>query len=109
MTACRFVLRIEHDEKGAQLMADIDIFTTYRPQLFAIAYRMLGSVMDAEDIVQEAYLQWQQRSRDAIESPKAFLSTIVVRQSINHLNSARVRRESYPGPWLPEPVLGEQE
>jgi RNA polymerase sigma-70 factor (ECF subfamily) len=70
---------------------------------------MLGSVMDAEDIVQEAYLQWQRRGRMEIASPKAFLSTIVTRQSINQLHSARARRETYPGPWLPEPVVAAAE
>jgi RNA polymerase sigma-70 factor (ECF subfamily) len=90
-------------------MSDVEVFESLRPLLFSIAYRMLGSVMDAEDIVQEAYLQWQRRGDVDIASPRAFLSTIVTRQSINHLNSARVRRETYPGPWLPEPVLNEVE
>ncbi|HLZ20694.1 MAG TPA: RNA polymerase sigma-70 factor [Ktedonobacterales bacterium] len=90
-------------------MSDIEIFESLRPLLFSIAYRMLGSVMDAEDIVQEAYLQWQRRGDAEIASPRGFLSTIVTRQSINHLNSARVRRETYPGPWLPEPALNEVE
>jgi RNA polymerase sigma-70 factor (ECF subfamily) len=84
---------------------DAEVFERLRPHLFAIAYRMLGSVMDAEDVVQEAYLQWQRRGDLQIASPKAFLSTIVTRQSINHLHAARARRETYPGPWLPEPVV----
>lgn len=87
--------------------SDAEVFQDLRPLLFAIAYRMLGSVMDAEDIVQEAYLQWQKRGDVEIVSPRAFLSTIVMRQSINYLNSARSRRETYSGPWLPEPVLNE--
>jgi len=90
-------------------MSDIEIFESLRPLLFSIAYRMLGSVMDAEDIVQEAYLQSQRRGDVEIASPRAFLSTIVTRQCINHLNTARFRRETYPGPWLPEPVLNEVE
>jgi RNA polymerase sigma-70 factor (ECF subfamily) len=90
-------------------MSDIEIFESLRPLLFSIAYRMLGGVMDAEDIVQEAYLQWERRGDMEIASPRAFLSTIVTRQAINHLNTARVRRETYPGPWLPEPVLNEVE
>lgn len=90
-------------------MFDVEVFESLRPLLFSIAYRMLGSVMDAEDIVQEAYLQWQHRGDVEIASPRAFLSTIVTRQSINHLNAARTRRETYPGPWLPEPVLNEVE
>ena len=80
-------------------------FETYRPLLFSIAYRMLGSAMDAEDIVQEAYLRYQTAAPEEIRSLKSFLSTIVTRLSINHLKSARVQRESYSGPWLPEPVL----
>ena len=86
---------------------DTQVFEGLRPYLFAIAYRMLGSVMDAEDVVQEAYLQWHRRGDIEIASPKAFLSTIVTRQSINHLHTARARRETYPGPWLPEPVVAE--
>ena len=88
---------------------DAETFDTYRPLLFAIAYRMLGSVMDAEDIVQEAYLHWQRRGDIVVASPRAFLSTIVTRQSINHLHAARVQRETYPGPWLPEPIIAEGE
>ncbi len=78
----------------------------YRRLLFAIAYRMLGSVADAEDVVQDAYLRWQDAPRDDIESPKAFLSTVVTRLCIDHLRSARVRREEYVGMWLPEPLVG---
>ena len=80
-----------------------ETFEEVRPYLFSLAYRMLGSTADAEDIVQEAFL----RSRDAeeVEHPKAYLSTVVTRLCIDHLRSARVRRESYVGPWLPEPLL----
>ena len=88
---------------------DAEIFDTYRPLLFAIAYRMLGSVMDAEDIVQETYLHWQRRGDIVVASPKAFLSTIVTRQSINHLHAAHTQRETYIGPWLPEPIISEGE
>jgi RNA polymerase sigma-70 factor (ECF subfamily) len=84
-----------------------ETFEHLRPHLFAIAYRMLGSVMDAEDIVQDAFVQWQRRGDVEIASPKAFLATIVIRQSINHLHGARARRETYPGPWLPEPVVAD--
>ncbi|HET8627891.1 MAG TPA: RNA polymerase sigma-70 factor [Thermomicrobiales bacterium] len=90
-------------------MQDAEIFARQRPHLFAIAYRMLGSVQDAEDVVQEAYLQWQRRADGVVASPRSFLSTIVTRQSINHLNAARTRRETYPGPWLPEPIVSEGE
>ena len=79
-------------------------FSEYRPLLFSIAYNMLGSVMDAEDIVQDAFLRWQ-NARAEVESPKAYLSSIVTRLCINHLSSAKVQREEYFGPWLPEPLL----
>jgi RNA polymerase sigma-70 factor (ECF subfamily) len=89
-------------------MADVDIFTNYRPRLFGLAYRMLGSVMDAEDIVQEAYLRWQQVSGAMVDEPRAYLTTVVTRLCIDHLRSARVRREQYVGPWLPEPLVTDQ-
>ncbi len=86
-------------------ITDTDLFASHRPLLFAIAYRMIGSVMDAEDIVQETYLDWQRREETAVTSPKAFLSAIVARRSIDHLRLARVQRETYTGPWLPEPIV----
>ena len=78
-----------------------------RPLMFAIAYRMVGGVSDAEDLVQEAYLRMQQALAvgTAVDSPRAYLTTIVTRLAIDHLRSARVRRETYPGPWMPEPVV----
>jgi RNA polymerase sigma-70 factor (ECF subfamily) len=84
-----------------------ETFESVRPLLFSIAYQMLGSAMDAEDIVQEAWLRYQKSGPDKIQSPKAYLSTIVTRLSINHLNSARVQLENYIGPWLPEPLMTE--
>ena len=83
------------------------VFDERRPLLFSIAYRMLGSVSEAEDIVQEAFLRWHRASLDetGIDSPKAYLSTVVTRLSIDHLRPARVRRERYVGQWLPEPLL----
>lgn len=81
------------------------LFNTHRAHLFAIAYRMVGTVMDAEDIVQEVWLRWQSASPEELTSPKAYLSTIVTRLSIDHLRSAQVQRESYIGQWLPEPLL----
>ena len=80
-------------------------FDSLRPYLFSIAYRMLGSAMDAEDVVQDAYLRWRAADREDVRSPKAFLSTIVTRLCLNRLTSARAERESYVGVWLPEPVL----
>ncbi len=80
-------------------------FNEYRPLLTSIAYRMLGSLADAEDMVQDAFIRWQQASDHDIRSPRAFLVTIVSRLCINYLQSARVRREQYVGPWLPEPLM----
>src|SRR5215813_6371804 len=79
-------------------------FNQYRGLLFSIAYRMVGSVTDAEDLLQETFIRWQQAADSDIRSPKAFLITIISRLCINHLESARVRREEYVGPWLPEPL-----
>jgi RNA polymerase sigma-70 factor, ECF subfamily len=80
------------------------VFQEYRPLLFSLAYRMIGSAVEAEDIVQDAYLRFQPTTLDTIESPKAYLSAIVIRLCLTYLGSARVRRETYIGPWLPEPV-----
>jgi RNA polymerase sigma-70 factor, ECF subfamily len=80
-------------------------FDQYRSLLFSIAYRMLGSVADAEDMLQETFIRWQQAANDNIDSPRAFLVTIVSRLCINHLQSARVQREEYVGQWLPEPIV----
>jgi RNA polymerase sigma-70 factor, ECF subfamily len=78
-----------------------------RPYLFAIAYRMLGSVADAEDVVQEAFLRYHAADVDA-ESPKAYLATVTTRLAIDELRSARARREVYPGEWLPEPLVDDE-
>src|SRR6266567_5987014 len=80
-------------------------FEQYRPLLFSIAYRMLGSVADAEDILQETFIRWQRTQNDDIRSPRALLVTIVSRLCINQLQSARVQREEYVGHWLPEPIM----
>ncbi|WP_346178013.1 RNA polymerase sigma-70 factor [Streptomyces cuspidosporus] len=82
-----------------------DAFEEHRRLLFGTAYRMLGSVADAEDIVQDAWLTWHQADQDAVEHPKAYLVRTVTNLSINRLTSAKARREAYVGPWLPEPVL----
>ncbi|NUS22637.1 MAG: RNA polymerase sigma-70 factor [Streptomyces sp.] len=79
-------------------------FLTARPRLFGIAYRMLGSVVEAEDIVQEAWLRWQNTDHAEIQDPAAFLATVTSRLAINLAQSAPKRREAYVGPWLPEPV-----
>ncbi|MEM9904620.1 MAG: RNA polymerase sigma-70 factor [Cyanobacteria bacterium P01_D01_bin.44] len=83
----------------------LEDFNQYRSLLFAIAYRMLGSVMDAEDMVQETFLRWQQTSEQTVKSTKAYLTTIVTRLCIDRLRSARVQREQYVGSWLPEPIV----
>jgi RNA polymerase sigma-70 factor (ECF subfamily) len=84
-----------------------EVYEELRPLMFSIAYRMVGTASDAEDIVQEAFLRFHRESGKgtAIDSPKAYLSAITTRLSIDHLRSARVRREQYFGTWLPEPVL----
>ena len=83
-------------------------FNQYRALLFSIAYRMLSSATDAEDIVQEAFLRWLQASAEDVQSPKAYLSAIVVRLCIDQLRSARVQHEQYAGFWLPEPIQTDQ-
>ncbi|MDX3352590.1 sigma-70 family RNA polymerase sigma factor [Streptomyces sp. ME01-24h] len=80
------------------------VFMELQPRLFGIAYRVLGSAVEAEDVVQEVWLRWQRTDRAAVLSPAAFLSTTTTRLAINVAQSARVRRETYIGPWLPEPV-----
>ncbi len=84
--------------------AALAAFEEHRALLFSIAYRMLGSVADAEDALQETFLRWQRASSGEIRSPRAFLVTIVSRLCINQLESARSRREEYVGEWLPEPL-----
>jgi len=88
-----------------------ELYEDLRPLMFSIAYRMVGSVGDAEDIVQEAFLRFHRATEEGeeIESPKAYLSAITTRLGIDHLRSARVRREQYVGTWLPEPVLTDRE
>jgi RNA polymerase sigma-70 factor, ECF subfamily len=92
---------------GVQMMASDDgvaVFESVRPRLFGIAYRMLGSAAEAEDIVQDAWLRWQGTDRSAVVDPPAFLATTTTRLAITFAHSARSRRETYIGPWLPEPV-----
>ncbi len=86
-------------------MTITDEVDQYRPALFGLAYRMLGSVMDAEDIVQETFLRWQTMPEADVRSPKAYLTTIATRLCIDRLRLARVQREEYVGAWLPEPLL----
>src|SRR5256884_7172279 len=83
----------------------VESFESYRSYLFAIAYRMLGSAMDAEDMVQETYLRYQGTPPETITSLKAFLTTIISRLCMDQLHLARRKREQYLGPWLPEPII----
>ena len=99
------LLSNEGESEGAEAELRLKTFNHYRGLLFSIAYRMLGSIADAEDILQEAFLRWQSAAGSEIRSTRAFLVTIVSRLCINHLESARVRREEYVGQWLPEPVV----
>jgi RNA polymerase sigma-70 factor, ECF subfamily len=98
---CRVV---EGDGSSTDLEQATAEFVAVRGRLFGIAYRMLGSSAEAEDIVQEAWLRWQTADRSAVLDPPAFLATTTTRLCINALQSARARRETYIGPWLPEPV-----
>jgi len=84
-------------------------FDALRPRLMRVAYRMLGSVADAEDVVQDAWLRWADTDREAVRVPEAFLRRVVTRLCLDQLKSARVKREEYIGPWLPEPVVEAEE
>jgi RNA polymerase sigma-70 factor (ECF subfamily) len=96
---------IEMQPPGAEAPVRLATFDQYRSLLFSVAYRMLGSVADAEDMLQETFMRWQQAPDQEIRSPRAFLVTIISRLCINHLQSARVQREEYVGTWLPEPIV----
>ncbi|MFC7307638.1 RNA polymerase sigma-70 factor [Streptomyces monticola] len=87
--------------------APAEEFQQYRPRLFGLAYRMLGSADEAEDMLQDAYLRWSGARREDIEQPGAWLAKVVTNLCLNRLTSARAQRERYPGPWLPEPVVTE--
>jgi len=116
-------------EKTKSLGATVaaDVFESHRPKLFGIAYRMLGTVAEAEDAVQDTYLRWQQAleknsisldekaetnsaavTTKRVDNPEAYLVTIITRLCIDNLKSARAKRESYIGPWLPEPLITEE-
>ncbi len=85
--------------------ANAAVFEEHRTLIFGIAYRMLGSVAEAEDMVQDTYLRWQRQSVEEVKSAKAWLTSVVTRLCIDHLRSARKRREEYVGVWLPEPLV----
>src|SRR3954464_5041600 len=89
----------------ALTFSDVDRFEAARPRLEAIAYRLLGSANEAEDVVQETFLRWQAAEVDRVEVPEAWLTRVLTNLCLNQLASARVRRETYVGQWLPEPLL----
>lgn len=93
----------------AQFADAADSFDPLRPRLVRVAYRMLGSVADAEDVVQEAFIRWMGADRASVREPEAFLRRTVTRLCLDQLKSARHRRETYIGPWLPEPLVDEEE
>lgn len=82
----------------------MESFAEHRPLLFTIAYEMLGTVVDAEDVLQESYLRWQAVDRQTVEHPRAYLVRLVTRQALNQLRAVKARREEYVGIWLPEPI-----
>ena len=84
-------------------------FDPLRPLLTRVAYRMLGSVADAEDVVQDAFIRWLGTDRDAVREPAAFLRRTVTRLCLDQIKSARAQRETYIGPWLPDPLVEEEE
>ena len=88
-------------------MTDAEVFEAHRGLMFAIAYRMLGTIADAEDAVQDAWLRWSAVPRADVADPRAYLARVVTTTALNRLRSARSRREAYVGPWLPEPLLTE--
>lgn len=85
-----------------------EVFDQYRRRLFGIAYRMLGTVADAEDVVQEAYLRWHKTNSESVESPEAWLVSVTTRLSIDRLRLLKKERENYIGPWLPEPLFADK-
>ena len=101
--------------EGGSVMSEADAsdaaasFAPLRPRLVRVAYRMLGSVADAEDVVQEAFMRWMGADRAAVREPEAFLRRTVMRLCLDQLKSARQRRETYVGPWLPDPIVDEEE
>src|SRR5262249_56101027 len=95
-------------ERGGVMAGPDEAAVTFEPhrrRLTGLAYRMLGSLSEAEDIVQDAYLRWHAAERGRVDNPRAYLSRTVARLCLDHLKSARARRETYVGPWLPEPIV----
>ncbi|MGI6877260.1 RNA polymerase sigma-70 factor [Microbacterium sp. gxy059] len=86
-------------------MSDADVIRAHRGLLFGIAYEILGSAADAEDVLQESWIRWHESDREGVRDERAYLARIVARQALNRLRPVRRRREDYAGPWLPEPLL----
>jgi RNA polymerase sigma-70 factor (ECF subfamily) len=86
-----------------------DLFERERPRLVGLAYRMLGTITDAEDTVQDAWFRWQRIDIDRLDRPEAWLTTVTTRLALDHIRSDRRRREAYVGPWLPEPLVSEDQ
>lgn len=102
--------RCRNIEEVALSPSSAEVFSRLRPRLMAIGYRMLGSVQEAEDLVQDAWLRWHEEnenSRATVLVPEAWLVTVTTRMAIDRLRSAKLRREAYPGVWLPEPLVEE--
>jgi DNA-directed RNA polymerase specialized sigma24 family protein len=91
------------------LQGAAEMFDPLRPRLMRVAYRMLGSVSDAEDVVQEAFIRWMGVASEEIREPEAFLRRVVTRLCLDQLKSAKLQRETYIGPWLPDPIVEEEE
>jgi RNA polymerase sigma-70 factor, ECF subfamily len=90
-------------------MNTTEVFEALRPRLMGVAYRILGSVTDAEDVLQDAWMRWSRTDADRVDNPEAYLVTVVGRRATDQLRQAKRRRESYTGPWLPEPVTNERD
>jgi RNA polymerase sigma-70 factor (TIGR02957 family) len=101
--------KVNHGTSGERLPDAVRVFDEHRGLLVSVAYRVLGSVTDAEDAVQEAWLRWSNVDHARIDDPRAFLVRVTTRLAIDRLRHAKARRESYVGPWLPEPVLTRQD
>lgn len=95
---------VEHGSVDAEQIAATEVFEEHRPVLLGVAYRMLGRVADAEDVVQDTWLRWASADREAVRHPRAFLVRAATRLALDRLRSAQSRRETYVGPWLPEPL-----
>jgi RNA polymerase sigma-70 factor (TIGR02957 family) len=88
-------------------VTDAEVFEEHRDLMFAVAYRMLGTIADAEDAVQDAWLRWSAEPRSDVTNPRAYLARVITNTALNRLRTVRARREAYVGPWLPEPLLTE--